>query len=434
MKTVVVLLALLGTAGAQELDKKQAGLVKRLSPQIVGDTEALSKIGNESWQFTKRVADDYQRRVTRYEGQLKDLPPDHPDVKKVLGELETLRSALAQRTGALTAKTEANAETVKQLTALFTAPEAEEDVKAVQALAAQFQSHGMFTWDSYVFARWPDHPLVLQLRDWAGSWAATEKRLADFRAKYGEGAEFKGKLEGAAQSRQVTMAIALRDAEDRAKKYKEVLETFAKTAPDQIEKEGALLKAETAKAVASNNYIPFLQTEGLIERYRYRLTNIAAIWAPLASSDAERDKVKARAAAFLEESDQAAQKLADLIIKENKGPKDKYTGADRATLETHVKKEWAQKYPKDKVLAVRFDGSAFERHTAWKYDQAQHAFVKEDSSSLGVWVVIEDGPKQAIKHYCTLRKLHLKGNMLDLGFPYRSPKTPPMYRLLTANL
>jgi hypothetical protein len=434
-RTVLALCLVSSLASAQELDKKQQGLIKRLQPQIEKDTEALGKIGDESWQLTQRVVDDYKRRIARYEGQLKDLPADHAEVKPALAKLDELRALLDKRAGALAAKTAAGADAAAKLTTLLTAPEHEDDLKTLDALLEQYRSRDMYRFDNYVFHRWPDHSLVLRQREQAQSLRETQKKVEALIVKYAECATFTGRLEGQAVANRIEMASRLKDLAQLGKGFQESLDAFIAGVPEQIDKDGALLKTAADKAVAAGDYAAFIQPEGEIEKRRYRITNITAIWSPLAPSDEARAKLSARAEALLAQCDAAAQKLAAAMIRDNKGPANKYSGADRGKLEAFVRAEWSKKYPADAILAVRFEAASFDRHTAWKLDPSTHSFVKTDESNIPVWVIIKDGPKQAIKYFCSLYKLHLRGDSLHLGFPYRNPKGPaPMYRLLVSNL
>jgi len=434
---LVLAFTMMGAAGAsaQELDKKQAGALGRLASQVTMAQTTLDTYGPEKRVFTARLNEDFARKLAKFEEMLAALPADNADVKKEAEHLAAFKAALATQSAAFEGATKGKEDEKAGFMATLEGPQAEADLEALKQLVEMFKSFKRYELSFYLYSRWPTHQDLALLRSWSEGWPTTQKQLADLTTKYEAAAISKGRLEGKAAMARANFNIALREAKRNYDAFKAAIETFAKDAPAQVDKDGAALKAESEQAVAAKDFNAFIQNEGKIEALRYRVTNIAAVWKPLAPSEAEGNKVEARAKAMLAEGDATMEKLAELIMKENKGPKEKYAGADRAKLEAYVRGVWAKHFPKESIAAVRFGGSEFERSVAWRYDSAARAFVKSDSSALPVWVVVKDGPKQAIMWFSTLYKLHMKGDELQLNWIDRPSRgAPPDRRLLLSNL
>ncbi len=422
-------------AHAAELDKKQTGVLGRASNQITAALTSLATYGPDKRGLTTRLAEDFARKVARFEEMLAPLPADNEEVKKELAHLAELKKAVAEQTAALASDNAAKEGEKDSIRAALEGPEAAAELEALTQLLDMFKSAKRFELDFYAYSRWPTHSMVAELRSWAEGWSASQKKFAELSAKYEPIVAYKGNLGGQASMNQAKVIIALREAKQYFVPFKSNIETFAKEAPAQIDKEGAALKGASDAAVAGKDYNAFIQNEGKIEALRYRITNLANVWGPLAASDDERKKVEARSKALLTEADQEMEKLATLIIKENKGPKDKYAGSDRSKLEAYVRAAWAKKFPNETIVAVRFAGSDFERQVSWRYDAAARAFIKSDSSSLPVWIVVKYGAKQGIMWFAEVFKMHLRGDSLAMDWVDRSSRGPlPNQRLFLSNL
>lgn len=438
-RTLALLLGLslmcAGPAGAQALDKKQSSTLNRLANQIGMLERSVEPYGPGKRELTQRQIDDFDRRVGRLEEMLAGLPPEQEDVKREAQRLAALKATLGAGAGALASKQRSQDEERATLSALLQGPTFEADLEALRQLDDMFDSASHYDLGFYIYRRWPTHTTLTQLRDWSQGWPAAQRRWAELSARYAPAVAHRGRLDGQAQMSQVKVAELVRRCEERYERFRDAIDAFAKGAPARIEKDGAELKAEAERAVAAKSWDAFIANEGKIEGLRYRVENLAAVWRPLASSEAEGQRVADRSRAILDEVDATMEKLAAAIIKENKGPKDHYRGEDRGRLEALVRAQWAKSFPKESVVAVRFCAEAFERHVAWRYDDGAHAFVKSDSSSLPVWVVVKDGAKQAIMWPATVHKQNLRGGELSfswIGRPSRG--APPDRRLLLANL
>jgi hypothetical protein len=431
----LAVLSLAVVVHAQELDRKQAGTLSRLSNQVTAAQTALDKYGPGKQPFNARLKEDFGRKLARFEEMLAPLPADQPEVKKEAEHLAAFKAALAAQSGELAKNEQAKEGELAAMIAALEGPDAETDRASLERLGEMFKSHERYDLTSFFFARWPTHEVIAELRGWAEAWPVTQKQFAELSAKYTPVVAYKGHLPGKTNIVHANFSIALNDAKRFYDDFRAAIEGFAKNAPGQVDKEGAALKAETDRAVSAQDYMAFIRPEGKIEQLRYRIVNLASVWQPFAPSVADGEKLVAHGKDLIEQSDAAAEKLAAVIIKENKGPQDKYAGPERAKLESHVRGIWAKRFPKESIIAVRFGAAAFERRVAWQYDSGLRAFVKSDNSTLPVWVIVKDGAKQAIMWFCTMHKEHLKGDTLGLTWIERPSKGPPPdRRLLVSNL
>lgn len=430
--TCSLVLLLVGTASA-DLDKKQAGLLSRTGTQLTNLEGQLDRYAANPTTYSERIDGEMKRRIEKQEEALKGLPGDDDEVKKELAHLEALKAKYAQVSGKLAAQKEAKAGEREEITALVTAPEFEADLTTVKNFAEMFMTPNRYEFEHYLFERWPGHEMVEEMVGWSQGWPETQKKHAALVAKYDKVAAYKGRLEGPVQQAQVGMLIALREAKERYPGFESAIAAFAKAAPAEIEKEAAALAAATKTAVEKQDFGAFTRWESALSQHRNRVQNIARIWAPLASP-AERTRIEARVKAIDADTAAAAEKLTEVIIRENRAPADKYAKGDRAELEKYVRGVWAKKFPAESILAVRFPAEAFERQTSWQYRPELNGFAKVDRSSMRAWVIVKDGAKRAILWPTALYRLHMKGDSLELNWADRSSKgPPPTQRMLLAN-
>lgn len=419
------------TAFADDLDKKQAGALKRADNLIGQLTEQLS--GMEPSRFNDRIKGDYERRVGGVGDKLAELPADHPDVKAVLERHAALKAKLAELSAGL-AKTQGDAADARAaIEKTLAAPEFTDDLEALKAMVEQFGSSSRYEFNHYLYGRWPGHDMVEEMKTWSAGWEGTQKKFAALKAKYGKLVEYRSKLDGPSTFKLTDVKIALRDAEDRFPSYEAAVKQFVTGAPAEIEKQAAALKAAATEAVAKRNHEAFTLWESKVSQARYRVMNIAKIYVPLAPPD-ERAKIEARAAAIEEDTDKLANQLAELMIRENRAPGNGYAGADRKAIEAMVRAEWGKLHAGESIVAVRLPSDAWERKTAWVYDTGMNGFVKRDRSSMLVWVLVKDGPKQIAMWPVAALKLHLHGDKLALDEGPRPGRgAPPSQKMLAAN-
>lgn len=429
---VSVMLLLLLALMTSELDKKQAGLLQRCENEATTLEASLEKAGSE--RYTERQDGDFKRRIDKLADKAAPLPADDEGVKKLLAHLAALRAKHGDLGAKLSGAMQAKSDEKAAIAALVEAPEFADDVAEMETFAAMFQDSGRFAPDHYLYARWPAHSLVAETKAWAANWPATQKKVAELQAKYKAAADYRGKLEGKAQMGQTKLTIAMREMNERVEDFAAAVTRFAKSGGSDIEKATQALDASIADAVSRKAYPDFTIWDSKLSQAHCRVLNLVAVWAPLASADADRTAAEAKAKSADDKLANAAEKLSTDIIRENRAPADQWQG-DRSAVEAFVKKEYAKKYPNEEILSVRFAGPAFERRTFWELDSTRTKLVKRDESSVGAWVLVKDAAKkEAVQWYTTLYKLHMKGDALYLEPGMRTSRMPmPSQRILLAN-
>lgn len=424
----------IGLASADELDKKQAGLLKRIETQITNLETGLDRYDKEPRNFTERVDNEQKNRIAKVEGQLAELPADHDEVKPVLAHLAALKAKHAALSAKLASAQHAAADENAGIAKLVEAPEAEADLATLRDFGEMFRSSDRYEFSHYLYGRWPSHEMIAEVESWSQGWSSTKQKMAALSEKYGKAAEYRGRLEGGAARMQIDISLALRGAKAGFPRFEQAVTAFIAGAPAQIEKSAADLKKAAEAAVAKQDFRAFTVWESDVSQARYHVVNLARIYAPFASAD-ERTKLTARVAAIEEETEKIAQKLAETIIRENRAPGNAYAKDDRKAIESLVRSEWQKRFPSESIVAIRIPAEAMERKTAWVYEPSMNGFHKIDRSSLLVWVIVKDGAKQACMWPITVSRLHMKGDSLSVGESTRPSKgAPPNQRMLLANL
>lgn len=423
----------IGVAGADELDKRQAGLLQRIGFQITGFENNLGRYEGAPQTYTERVDNENKNRIAKLEAQLADLPADNEEVKAVLTRMSALKTKHAALSGQLAGSKQSAADEKAGITALMEAPEAATDLATLKDFNEMFQSHRRYGFDHYLYGRWPHHSIIAETESWSQGWAETKKKMAALIEKYGKAVEYRGQL-GSASRMHTDIAIELRHAKTNYPTFEKAVTDFIAGAPAQIEKQAAALKKAAETAVAKQDFQAFTVWESDVSQARYQVANLARVYAPLASPE-ERTKLAARVAAIEEDTDKIAQKLAEAIIRENRGPANAYAKDDRKAIESAVRADWGKHFPSESILSIRIPGESMERQTAWVYDSSANGFRKIDRSSTLVWVIVKDGGKQACLWPVTVYRLHMKGDALAVGESTRPSKgAPPNQRMLLANL
>ncbi len=429
----VAFATLLAAPGFAELDKKQAGLLKRTSGYITNvqnslEHESAGALPNE------RVVGELRKKLDKYEKDIQSLPADDSAVQAEIAHLAQVRQALDGRAGTLKAAQDARASEDAAIAALYTAPEFEADLEAMTQFAESFESAQLLAPDSYVFGRWPTNSNVVQLQGWTTAWAQTQKRFAELKEKYAASIASRRMISGDTDIARAKMKGVLDDASDRIGAFSAAMKTLTDSAPGEVESLAKTLNTEVDKAVAAKDFGTLVNPDGKVQELRWRIENLATIWGPLAPSDAERAKLSARAKAIDAAVEARLDKLSEAIITSNKAPANAYGGGDAKEVEALVRSTWAKKFPADAIVAIRFTAGAFERRTAWEWDNGMNAWVKHDSSHLPGWVIVRDGSARAIMWPVAVYRRHLKGNALEVGVPERSSHVSPNHRLLLSNL
>ncbi|MBX7098254.1 MAG: hypothetical protein K1X89_11120 [Myxococcaceae bacterium] len=433
LRIAFLAVVVLSTSALAALDKKQQGQLKRANNFIDTIQKTLDGYTSDGRQLNERTSGELQKRYERVAGDLAALPADEPEVKEAAAHLAGLKANLDKAVGALAATTQAAADEKGAIIALVTGPDAARDLATLRADAELFSESNLYALDSYLWRRWPTHSDVQAMKSAVGSWSKTQAEYQALESKYRAAAGYRGMLGGEASRSHTDLNLALRDCQDRYQPFADAVANIAAHAPEELEKEAAALKSAADTAVAKKDHTAFTANEGAIEAMRYRIANLAAVYSALGKGDA--DKVLARAKQVEDELVSKMEALAEVIVQTNTDPADRYAGNDRADLERFVRATWAKPFPKDQVLGVRFTEGAFARRTSLDWDQSATAWVKHDASSLPLWVVVKDGNDRAILWHATLRRLHLKGDQLELEWATRGSRgAAPNQRLLLANV
>ncbi|MEM8876129.1 MAG: hypothetical protein AAGD32_17935, partial [Planctomycetota bacterium] len=123
--------------------------------------------------------------------------------------------------------------------------------------------------------------------------------------------------------------------------------------------------------------------------------------------------------------------LRETIIANNRGPDDRYRGADRDALIAKVREAYLAEYPNDTILAIRMPVENWERITKWEWFNG--AFHKVDYSKLQASVIVQTSDTEATYYPVNLRINHLKNNQLNAS-PWSKEGAPVRWTMLLKNV
>jgi len=130
-----------------------------------------------------------------------------------------------------------------------------------------------------------------------------------------------------------------------------------------------------------------------------------------------------------------ADSLRELIIRENKLPKDTFEGEDREEAIKTALSAWKVQQDEYEVLAVRIPAEHWARDTKWTYSNGTWYF--SDRSRLQVRLIVADheNPELAIDRAINIWKDHQKGDSM-IGTPLRAfeDELQPSDYLLKSNV
>lgn len=181
--------------------------------------------------------------------------------------------------------------------------------------------------------------------------------------------------------------------------------------PDEIRKDLETAMGYAEEAVAAQK--PLWFTGGIPQVMGFadeRVTLLSAL-------DQEAGKaMRAEYDAVSKQLEAQADSLRELIIRENKLPKDEYRGDDREEVIETALSAWEIQQAEFKELAVRIPADKWVRETKWTYSNGTWYF--SDRSKLQVRLIVADheDPKLAIDRPITIWKDHQKGDSM-IGVP-----------------
>ena len=128
-----------------------------------------------------------------------------------------------------------------------------------------------------------------------------------------------------------------------------------------------------------------------------------------------------------------ADSLRELIIRENRMPRDAFAGEDREKAIKTALSAWKIQQEEFEVLAVRIPAESWARETKWTYSNGTWYFV--DRSKLQVRLIVADheNPELAIDRPINIWKDHQKGDSM-IGTPlfgFKDKLQPSDYLLKT---
>ena len=114
-----------------------------------------------------------------------------------------------------------------------------------------------------------------------------------------------------------------------------------------------------------------------------------------------------------EKIDSAEKAMAEELLASVTVPSDSYNGSDKKKLKGMITDEWNKLYPSDKILAVVFPNSSWQRTTNWKWNES--GWYKVDTSVLSTRVIVEKDKQIATIYPAFINKDHLKNDQLNVG-------------------
>ncbi len=206
-------------------------------------------------------------------------------------------------------------------------------------------------------------------------------------------------------------------------------EVLKETLPDAIREHMAEARQYASEAVAEQKPMWFTggipQVMGFAEE---KVTLLSAL-----DEDAGQ-AMQAELEATKEELQDQADSLRELIIRENKLPKDEFKGEDREHAIKTALSGWKVQQEEFEVLAVRIPAEQWSRETKWTYSNGTWYF--SDRSKLQVRLIVADheNPELAIDRPINVWKDHQKGDSM-IGVPLWGfeDKLQPSSYLLRSN-
>lgn len=207
-------------------------------------------------------------------------------------------------------------------------------------------------------------------------------------------------------------------------------EALKETLPDAIREHLDEAKQYATEAVAEQK--PLWFTGGIPQVMGFAEEKVAL----LTALDEESGKaMQTELEATRDQLKDQADSLRELIIRENKLPKDEFAGDDREEAIKTAISGWKVQQEEFEVLAVRIPAEQWARETKWTYSNGTWYF--SDRSKLQVRLIVADheNPDLAIDRPINVWKDHQKGDSM-IGVPlwgFEDELQPSSY-LLKANV
>lgn len=213
-------------------------------------------------------------------------------------------------------------------------------------------------------------------------------------------------------------------------KFMAEAEAQKKTLPDAIRADMNLAKEYAAKAVAEQMPAWFTggipQVMGTAEERVNLLAAMDAAAGKQMRGEWERTQKDLKA---------QADSLRELIIRENKLPKDEFKGEDREKAIATALSGWKVQQDKAEVLAIRIPAEQWSRQTKWEYSNGTWYFSDRSKLHVRLFVADHENPTLVIDRPINVWKDHEKGDTM-IGVPLHDfkEKLQPQSYLLRANV
>lgn len=406
-----------GSLGARSgLDAKAAGRLNAANTKLQNLANELAKQG-ERGTFNERQRERMASKVAGLADELGAFPVDNPVVAGLLERQAALEASLASLGEGLDAAQAEAAETAAEQERLESDPAFAGDVERVKGFCELFKSgRRYFSLDAVHLRK--SEGIEEEAREQARRRAQNAADYQELRQRYDPIVS-----DGRSRSE---IKWALLEGDKWLVSYGELLEGFQREAPaavaSAVDEVGELARA----ALAGRDHHPFSYESSKLRARAAYARNVAELYDLCQAGEALTPRVEALEA----ELAAAAEELAEDIVSAKRAPENAYTGGDQSELEAFARAQWAEHFPDEEVLGLRFPQEAFARTTAWRAKGNQ--MTKVDHSDLWIRVLVASG-QEAILYRVLLTRDHLQSERLTLRWSRPTP-VPPSERMLRENL
>lgn len=392
---------------AWALQPKEAAALKRVEKGIERLIQDLEKRESGARPADAKFVQQMEKKLSRFKDDLAKLPAE-PEVVATGTSLDSL-SARLQKLAAQGAQDSSAA------SALLTSPDYDQDREQFKTLEEIFKKCSRLDAKSFAVGHGRSGFQALSLLEMLKSAPDAEGQLQALSQKWKP-------VLSSRDGRARFIAIPMQNALKEAQKFDEARTTFRSEGSSQLQ---GLLQTIESNAVAVSQSKAF-------ERYESQVSNPLSeaeeLWKILqvVGGGAPQDLPA------LERARKQVDAAAQVFIASNKGPRDAFSGAERAQIENLVRQAWKSKYPQQRVLGVRIPAQ-WSRDTGWKWDSLSKSWRAYDESSVMAYVMLEQSPTLVGWQGQWIHKYHLNGDRLGLQ-PFALDSPNPRYQMLRKNL
>jgi len=198
--------------------------------------------------------------------------------------------------------------------------------------------------------------------------------------------------------------------------FQEATTTYVADSERAISQAIAQAHQEADRAVRESN--PTVFRNGVANNLnvaRDRLAMVEAIVGPEAPSYLELLTVVDDASAAI---DGKLEGLIVQLVAEVRAPPEVYAGGEKEQLRRLVRAAWAESWPEEDILSIRFHNPDWEtrRELVWDVDRWREVHM----AYLYVKVIVDSGSELATIYVAVVNKDHTRGGELDIGVQTRT--------------